>query len=67
MATKYGGETMGYIEEICKIREKNNGNWIQLLKIALESDPERTKPVLKAIIKNDEAVTKAVKGLLRGK
>lgn len=57
---------MDKIEEIRKIREKNNGNWIELLRIALESNPQRTKPVLKAIIKNDEAVTKAVKRLLRG-
>lgn len=54
------------ISKIRKIREKNNTGWMQILRIALESDPERTKPVLKAIIKNDEAVTKAVKRLLRG-
>ena len=31
------------IDKISKAREKNNKNWMNLLKIAFESDPNNTK------------------------
>jgi hypothetical protein len=50
-----------WIEEIQIIRVKNNKLWMELVRIAAETAPERTKKVMKQISANDEAVTKIVK------
>lgn len=44
---------MNTINRIEKIRRANNGLWMMLLKIALESAPFRTKQVLRKIRAND--------------
>lgn len=41
------------IEEIEKVRGKNNKLWMKLLKIAMSNDPSSTKDTLKKIRKND--------------
>lgn len=50
-----------WIEEIQIIRAKNNKLWMELVRIAAESAPERTKRVMREISSNDEAVTRIVK------
>lgn len=41
------------IEDIQKVREKNNKLWMQILRIATKTQPEETKLVLKKIRRND--------------
>lgn len=41
------------IEDIQKVREKNNKLWMQILRIATKTQPEETKLVMKKIRKND--------------
>jgi len=52
------------IYEIEHIRTRNNSLWMELLKIALEYAPVKTKEVLKQINENDTAVSKLLKGLI---
>jgi len=52
------------IYEIEHIRTRNNSLWMELLKIALEYAPVKTKEVLKQINENDNAVSKLLKGLI---
>jgi hypothetical protein len=55
------------IERIEIIRGKNNGNWMEILRIALECAPDRTRDVLYRIIASDEAVTHEMRQLLETK
>lgn len=52
------------IYEIEHIRTRNNSLWMELLKIALEYAPVRTKKVLQQINENDTAVSKLLKELV---
>jgi hypothetical protein len=45
------------IEKISDIRVRNNRLWMELLKIAMQADPVRAKPILRDITHNDHAVT----------
>ena len=46
------------INQISKIREKNNHNWMKILQIAIISNPEETKDCLKNINKCDGEINK---------
>lgn len=41
------------INDIQKVRTKNNELWMQLLRIAMQNDPEQTKRIMKKIRNND--------------
>lgn len=51
------------LRKIKTIRATNNDHWMELLAIALEADPERTKQVLSAIRSNDEAISMITRAL----
>jgi hypothetical protein len=51
------------VNQIQKIRAKNNIYWMKLLSIALEYAPEKSKRVIKDINKNDKAISKLVSKL----
>ena len=44
------------IDQIQQIRKKNNVNWMDILRIAFESSPGRTKKVFKNIFKDDRSI-----------
>lgn len=46
------------INDMELIRKENNSLWMELLRIALESNPEESKKVIKKIKKNDSLITK---------
>jgi hypothetical protein len=48
------------IDRVRSIRSNNNGLWMRLLEIALESEPVKTKVVLKQINANDKAISDLV-------
>lgn len=52
------------VDKIQKIREKNNQGWMDLLRLALEVAPERTKEILKGIVEKDKQVVAEVEKML---
>ena len=48
------------VNQVKKIRTKNNTCWMELLKLALEYAPEKSKKVLKEINKNDKQITSLI-------
>lgn len=44
------------IDQIQAARTTNNVEWMAILRIALETDPDRTKAVLKRIEENDREI-----------
>lgn len=51
------------IDEIKKIREKNNSLWMEILRIALKNTPDQTRDVLQKINKNDRKISGLLKEL----
>lgn len=51
-------QTKTAIAQIERIRVRNNKLWMQLLRIALESNPIKSREVVTKISKNDREITK---------
>ena len=45
------------INEIQNIRSKNNKNWMDLLKLSLELDFDKTSKIIKEICKDDKRIS----------
>ena len=57
-------QSLAIVNQVKKIRTKNNTCWMELLKLALEYAPEKSKKVLNEINKNDKQITSLI-GKLR--
>jgi|TARA_Y100000389_G_C17467486_1_gene526966 hypothetical protein len=53
-------QSLAIVNQVKKIRTKNNTCWMELLKLALEYAPEKSKKVLKEINKNDKQITSLI-------
>lgn len=53
------------ISQIEKTRQKNNRNWMDLLRLSFNHNPEEAKKILKEIFKEDKKVNKLVQDLIR--
>ena len=51
-------QTKMAITKIEQIRVRNNKLWVQLLRIAVESNPVKSRAVIDRISKNDREITK---------
>ena len=51
------------IDKIEVVRRQNNGNWMELLRIALKSNPIETKAVLRRIAACDSEIQNLLKSL----
>ena len=51
------------INDIEKIRSKNNINWMKILKIAFKNSPDQTAKVMSSIYNSDNKISKLVKKL----
>ena len=49
---------LNLITKIQKIRSKNNNNWMDLLRLSLQLNFERTSKILKEIVKDDREISK---------
>jgi len=49
------------INEIKKVRSKNNVNWMDLLKLAFELDPKRASKIMKKINYDDRKISNLLK------
>lgn len=55
---------LNLINEIEKKRKKNNINWMELLKLAYKTTPEKTKKIFKKIHQTDSQINKISKRLI---
>lgn len=46
------------IDEIEKIRTKNNKNWMDILRVSFKHAPEEARPILAEINKSDNRISK---------
>ena len=53
------------INQIEKIRKKNNKNWMDLLRLSFRYNPTEAKKILKEIFKEDKRVNRLLKELLK--
>ena len=60
---KIKNKTKYLFNQIENTRKKNNSNWMNLLRIAYESNPKKTVKILKKILKKDETLIKLAKNL----
>ena len=50
-------EGLNFVNQIQKIRSKNNKNWMDLLRLSLELDFNSTSKILKEICKDDKRIS----------
>ena len=51
------------ITQMENIRTKNNVNWMDLVRLAFELDPTRSKEIIKQIVNNDKAIASVLEKL----
>ena len=51
------------VNQIQKIRSKNNKNWMDLLRLAYRLDPKKTSLIIKSISNNDGQINGILKKL----
>jgi len=51
--------------QIQKIREENNKNWMSLMQLAFECSPDRAKTIMKNIVECDEQIKDLCKELIK--
>ena len=61
--TKSDKYYLDLITKIEKIRQKNNGNWMDILKIAFKHSPQETAKVMRNIYSDDNRISKLAKKL----
>lgn len=61
MNTKYNK----IINQIEKIRSKNNVNWMNILRVAFKHDPKRTAKIMSKIYSDDLNIGKLAKKLTK--
>ena len=52
------------IDEIEKIRGKNNKNWMDILRLAYKKSPKETKLLISQVYRDDAKISKLVKKLI---
>ena len=55
------------INQIEKIRKKNNSNWMDILRVAFDADPKRSSKILSRIYSDDKKISKLAKQLTKFK
>ena len=51
------------INNIQKIRSKNNVNWMDILRLAFKYDPKNSSKIMSKIYRDDQKISKLVKKL----
>lgn len=54
-----------YLRQLEDIRARNNALWLELLRIAIEEAPVRTKKVIQVINDNDRAISALLEKLAK--
>tara|TARA_B100000963_G_C22250914_1_gene504202 strand:- start:77 stop:277 length:201 start_codon:yes stop_codon:yes gene_type:complete len=58
-------KTLKLVDQIQKIRSKNNINWMMILKLALKNDPKNTSKILSSIYQDDKKISQIAKKILK--
>ena len=53
------------INQIEKIRRKNNGNWMNILRVAFKHDPKESAKIMSKIYSDDQRIGKLAKKLIK--
>jgi hypothetical protein len=53
------------ISKIQKIRQSNNKNWMDLLRLSFSLDPDKSRLIVKEIFKRDNQISNLVKKLTK--
>jgi len=56
-------ESLKLINQIQKIRSKNNVNWMDILRLAFKHDPKNSSNIMAKIYFDDQKISKLVKKL----
>lgn len=56
--------TLKLIDKIQDIRSKNNGSWMDILKVAFKHDPLSSSKIMSNIYMDDQKISKLVKKLV---
>ena len=54
-----------FIDQIQNIRSKNNKNWMDLLRLSLELDFDKTSKIIKEICKDDKRISTLAQKIYR--
>lgn len=52
---------LSIIDQIEKVRNKNNVNWMEILRVAFKNAPEETLTIMKKIDKSDNKISDLMK------
>ena len=55
------------VDQIQKVRSKNNINWMNLLRLAIKVDHDQTMKIVSNIFRDDQKISKLAKKLYRNK
>ena len=58
-------EGLSFVNQIQKIRSKNNKNWMDLLRLSLKNDFKTTAKILKDIVSDDKKISDLAKKIYR--
>ena len=58
-------KSLKLLNQIEKIRSKNNKNWMDILKLAIRLDYETTSKLIKEIYKHDTQISKLAKKIYK--
>ena len=50
-------QALKFVDQIQNIRSKNNKNWMDLLRLSLELDFDKTSKIIKEICKDDKRIS----------
>ena len=53
------------VDQIQKVRSKNNKNWMDLLRLSFKHNPEASKKIVKEIFNEDTKINKLVQDMLK--
>ena len=56
-------DSLKIVDQIQKIRSKNNKNWMDLLRLSLKLDHSKTSKILSKIYTDDQKISKLAKKL----
>ena len=62
--TRYN-KSLKLVNQIQKIRSKNNKNWMDLLRLSLKLDHKTTSRILSEIYKSDQRISKIAKKIYK--
>ena len=65
MKTKKKINKIKIIDQIEKVRKKNNKNWMDILKLAFNSDPAKASRIFNEIYKEDKNINRLAKRLTK--